>query len=242
MRRIIKQRAGRILFRHLPVSRHVFDHLRLELNAFLVRTNHRILPTYRRKAAALKRMKGLLVNIACGPFGKPDGWINLDLSPIHGLYMRADCRRSLPLGTDSCRGIHVEMFVEHLDPEEELNSFLAECHRALEPGGVLRVIVPDAELFIRAYLSEGWSEINRIAYAGEDWSRVYPGKMEALNHVFQQGYEHYGGWDYDRLERVLRQAGFSRVTRRRFSEGDFPDGPIDRELHRANAVYAEAVK
>jgi predicted SAM-dependent methyltransferase len=184
----------------------------------------------------------VLLNVGCGPFGKPEGWINLDLDPLDHVYVPADCRKGLPLADGSCRGVHVEMFLEHLDPFDELGPFLAECHRVTEVGGILRVIVPDAELFIKAYLSEGWESMNRISYAGEDWSKLYPGKMEALNHVFHQGYEHYGGWDFERLERVLKDAGFAVINRRSFQQGDFPEGPIDRELHRLNAIYVEAVR
>jgi len=238
----LKQKIGRLVFRSLPVSRHVFDHVRLEMNAMWVRLAHTIHPRYKARVARLKATRSLLVNVGCGPYGKSDGWINLDLHQLENVYIRADCRRRLPLADGSCRGIHVEMFLEHLDPFDELNTFLSECYRALETRGTLRIIVPDAERFMRAYLSPGWSALNEISYGGENWAEVYPGKMEALNHVFQQGYEHYGGWDYERLERVLTSAGFPRVQRREYAEGDFPGGPIDREYHRPNGLYVEATK
>lgn len=207
-----------------------------------VRIAHLVHPGYVARVRRLKAKKSLLVNVGCGPYGKPDGWINLDLHQLQNVYVRADCRRRLPLADASCRGIHVEMFLEHLDPFDELNSFLSDCYRALEPGGILRVIVPDAELFVRAYLSPGWEALNEISYGGENWAEVYPGKMEALNHVFQQGYEHYGGWDYERLERLLKNAGFGRCQRVQYAKGEFPGGPIDREYHRQNGIYAEATK
>ena len=238
----LKQRLGKFVFRHLPVSRHVFDHFRLELNACYARVAHRLNPYYLFRIRRLRKPKDLLVNLGCGPYGKAEGWINLDLSPGQEIYLRTDCRKTLPLADHSCQGIHVEMFLEHLDPCDEVPHFLAEIHRCLQAGGIARFIVPDAELYIRAYLSPGWDAMNQISYGSEDWSKQYSCKMEALNHVFQQGYEHYGGWDFERLRKLLANAGFNTVRRQAFGMGDFPSGPIDREYHRQNGLYVEATK
>ena len=84
----LKQRVGKVLFSRLPVSRHVFDHVRLELNAMYVRACHRLNPLYLSRIGRLKAQRGLLVNLGCGPFGKPQGWVNLDLHPIENVYLR----------------------------------------------------------------------------------------------------------------------------------------------------------
>jgi predicted SAM-dependent methyltransferase len=237
-----KQLLGKFIFRRLPVSRHVFDHFRLELNACFVRIAHCLNPYYIIRTRQLKKQKNLLVNLGCGPYGKAKGWINLDLAPLQHVYIPTDCRKVFPLASASCRGIHVEMFLEHLDPFDELPHFLAECYRCLQPGGIARFIVPDAELFIRAYLSPGWEAMNRISYGCDDWSRTYTCKIEALNHVLLQGYEHFGGWDFERMQRVLSDAGFNDIRRQHYGMSDFPDGPIDREYHRQNGLYVDAVK
>jgi predicted SAM-dependent methyltransferase len=237
-----KQRFGRYFFRHLPVSRHVFDHFRLEINAIWVRIMHTCNPFYIEKVSRLRKKKNLLVNIGCGPFGKESGWINLDLFPIKNVYIRTDCRKNLILADNSCIGIHVEMFLEHLDPKDELPFFLKECYRCLDINGVLRVIVPDANKFIRGYLSPGWDLLNKISYGSEDWSKVYSCKMEAINHVFLQDYEHYGGWDEERLTIVLQRAGFNKLEQVSFAKGKFPGIPIDREYHKENGLYFECIK
>ena len=237
----IKQRIGKYFFNYLPVSRHVFDHFRLELNAIWVRLLHKINPWYISKVSRLQKQKKLLVNIGCGPFGKETGWVNLDLFPIKNVYIRTDCRKKLIVANDSCKGILVEMFLEHLDPVDELPFFLKECYRSLESDGVLRIIVPDAVKFINAYSSEGWEDMNKISYGGEDWSKQYSCKMEALNHVFQQEYEHYGGWDYQRITIELNKAGFNNVERVDYNIGKFPQ-IIDREFHKNNGLYVEAIK
>lgn len=237
----IKQKIGKKLLNNLPFSIHVFNHIRLEVNAIWVRFLHKINPAYILKVKELKKQNNLLVNLGCGPYGKENGWINLDLFPIQHVYIRTDCRKKLILADNSCTGVHIEMFLEHVDPFDELPYLLQECYRVIMPSGVLRIIVPDAEKFIKAYLSDGWDEMNAISYGKEDWSAMYANKMEALNHVFLQGYEHFGGWDFERLHLVLKDAGFVKITRVQFNEGAFKE-IIDREFHQANALYVEAIK
>ena len=236
----LKQKVGAWLIPKLPINRHVFDHIRLELNALRVRGLHSFHPGIRRKVKELYSQNNLLVNIGCGPFGE-DGWVNLDLFTHPNLTLVADTRRRLPLADNSCVGIHVEHFFEHLNPEDECPAFLSECRRCLQPDGVLRIIVPDAELYIKAYLSPGWDMFNAIGCGGDQPETAFNSKMQALNHVFIQGWEHYGGYDTQSLTLMLQQAGFTKINRCGWRSGDFPVTPIDREQHRPYSLYLEAI-
>ena len=237
--RTLKKRIGLWLIPRLPVSRHVFDHCRLELNAAWLRALHRMHPHYRQALKALSERRNVKANIGCGPFGQP-GWVNIDLFYHDRVTLRADCRYRIPLADESCEGIHVEHFFEHLCPTDERTHFLRECQRCLQDNGILRIIVPDAELYLRAYAERGWGNLNELSCGGDVAEKVFRTKMEALNHVFLQDGEHYGGYDAETLSLVLREAGFRDVTRWCWREGDFPDGPIDRELHRSYSLYFEA--
>lgn len=235
----IKQRVGVWLIPKLPINSRVFNHVRLELNAVRVRALSQLNPQIRKKTRWLKRQTGLLVNVGCGPFGESE-WINLDLFSHSNVTFPYDCRRSLPLANKSCAGIHTEHFFEHLNPQDECADFLAECLRSLQPEGVLRVVVPDAEMYIRAYIEPGWSALNNITCGGEVPEQSFTSKMEALNHVFHQGGEHHSGYDAESMELTLRTAGFSRVKHCTWRVGDFPNGCIDREQHRPYSLYFEA--
>ena len=235
----LKQSLGAWLIPRLPVNPWIFRANRMELNAAWVRLMGRIHPGWIKHRRALAREKGLLANVGCGPFGR-DGWVNLDLFGGRGVTMRVDCRRHLPLGDGSCRGIHVEHYFEHLEPTLERPRFLAECRRCLEEGGVLRIIVPDMRKYIEAYLDEGWSTLNAIGCGGELPQASFGTKIEALNHVFLQDGEHYGGFDEEYLRGVLGLAGFRDVERVKWGKGCFPGGPIDREQHRSYSLYMEA--
>jgi len=238
---ILKKRFGAWLMPRLPINRHVFRHIRAELNATWVRALHIFHPRYRRVVSALRRQKGVKANIGSGPFGRP-GWVNLDMFRHEHVTLRIDCRYGLPFADASCRGIHVEHFFEHLNREDERHLFLNECYRCLEKGGILRIIVPDAALFVHAYLSPGWSMFRQIAAAGDDPAANFPTKMDALNHVFIQDFEHYGGYDDESLSLVLGQHGLREVQKCSFRYGRFPDGCIDREQHKSYSLYVEAVK
>ncbi len=52
--------------------------------------------------------------------------------------------------------------LEHLDRKEEAPLFLKECFRCMASGAVLRIVVPDVDLYIKAsYLQtiEAWEDI-----------------------------------------------------------------------------------
>jgi predicted SAM-dependent methyltransferase len=237
----LKQRLGGWLMPRMPVNPWVFRTFRVELNALFVRALDVIHPGWVAKARALRRQRGILVNVGCGPFGR-EGWVNLDLFPAPGVTLRVDCRRRLPLADGSARGIHVEHYFEHLDPTVERPRFLAECRRCLEPGGVLRIIVPDMHKYIEAYLLPGWDLLNSVGCGGELPQATFATKIEALNHVFVQDGEHYGGFDDEYLRNTLQQAGFDDIRRVEWREGRFPGGAIDREQHKPYSLFMEAVR
>jgi predicted SAM-dependent methyltransferase len=237
----IKQKFGKWLIPRLPVNSHVFNHFRLELNAWIVRTIFPVNPFYVIQLARVRKSKKVLLNIGCGPFGK-ENWINIDLFPHPNLTLRYDSRKKLPLDNNSCQGIHVEHFFEHLNPSDEVPAFLKECYRCMQNDAVLRIIVPDLELYIKAYLADGWKLFNQVGCGTDKPQEVFKTKMDALNHVFVQGWEHYGGYDSENLELVIREAGFTRVKRVSWRSGDFPFECIDREQHRPYSLYFEAQK
>lgn len=88
-------------------------------------------------------MAEVLVNIGCGQVAHP-AWLNLDSHPAGPHVRRCDLRRGLPCETGSVAMCYSSHVVEHLSPREAV-AFLAEQHRALMPGGIIRVVVPDLE-------------------------------------------------------------------------------------------------
>ena len=90
------------------------------------------------------------LNWGCGA-NPPPGWINADLLQGPGIDISRDIRQGLPLEYNSVRYI---MSIHALQDLPYLNVVpaLEELRRVLEPGGILRLSLPDLERAIAAYL------------------------------------------------------------------------------------------
>jgi predicted SAM-dependent methyltransferase len=149
-------------------------------------------------------------------------------------------RRALPLGDGAARGIRVEHFVEHLEAREELPAFLRDCHRALAPGGVLRIIVPDAERYLQAYCRGDLSGFHELDVPTPFPSDL-PTRMDVINHVFHQWHEHRWGYDFETMAHRLRDAGFATIERSAYLSSRNPRLAQDRSTHAPYSLYVEAV-
>jgi predicted SAM-dependent methyltransferase len=235
----LKKRIGRWLFARMPITRFLFDQLRFEANTVLVRGQNAVLPGRRRRLREIRGMHHVLVNVACGP-QILDGFINVELlgPPPR---VRWDCRRSVPLADATAAGIRVEHFLEHIEPREELPQFLRACHRALEPGGVLRIVVPDAERYLQAYCRPGLDGFRELAVP-DPFPRDLPTRMDVINHVFHSWHEHRWAYDFETLAHRLRAAGFTTIERAVYRQSRLPALGQDRDVHAPYSLYVEGVK
>jgi predicted SAM-dependent methyltransferase len=237
-----KQRLGKSIFGRLPITRFLFDQIRAEVNAFAMNIGNAVLPWRRSRLRSVRAARDVRANIACGPFAIA-GFLNFDLFALDPRVIGYDCRRGVPLADRAAIGIRVEHFVEHLEPRQELPAFLKDCHRALQPGGTLRIIVPDAGRFLRAYCRNDNDGFRELAFA-EPFPDDLPTRMDVVNHVFHQWHEHRWGYDFDTLAHRLKSAGFARVEQAAYRESrhDAALAAGDREVHAPYSLYVEAVK
>lgn len=223
---------------HLPITRFLFDQLRAETAAAAVGALNAVVPSRRARVAELKRGRGIYVNVGCGP-EVLDGFVNLDVAAADRRVVEWDCRRSLPFADGAAAGIRAEQFVEHLETREELPAFLAECRRVLAPGGRLRIVVPDAERFLRAYCAPTDDGFRALAVP-EPFPADLPTRMDIINHIFHQWHEHRWGYDFDTLAHRLRAAGF-RAERAAYTSSRDPKLAADCPVHAAYSLYVDAV-
>ncbi len=188
----------------------------------------------RRHARAYAQREGLRLNIGCGPTGK-DGWLNLDLEPSgSGELLSVDLRERLPLPDGSAAEIYSEHFLEHVDYPELAETVLRDWCRVLAPGGRIRVVVPDIEMVLHAYVNGG----DEGFYAAQ--RRWHPSElvtqMEHVNFNFRQAGEHRYAYDFETLQQLLERCGFEAIERSSYREG------MDREDRIVGSLYVEARK
>lgn len=233
-------RIRRILFRFVPFPLHTVYPLLYETYLVFVRLVGLLMPL------RYINSKDLLVNVASGPYGRR-GWINIDAQIKTGVNCLYDCRKRLPFQDNSVKGIFCEHFFEHLDYTEEVPYFISECYRVLQPGGVVRLIVPDMERYFQGYCTEGWNDLAKIRPL--DGGRVdhyfgceYRTRMELINVVARQGYQHKYMYDYETLAFVFYRYGFSYVTQKAFQCSMMDELCIDLEERASESLYFEARK
>lgn len=159
-----------------------------------------------------------------------NGYTTVDL---YGADIHRDLRYGIPLGENTVDKIYTSHMLEHI-PYIQLVSFLRECHRVLKTGGELSVCVPNARLYIQAYMD------NRNFV---DPSNCYQpalvstgSSLDQLNYIAYMAGQHCYMFDEENLINTLKTAGFSSAKLRSF------DPSIDIQERDFESIYAVATK
>jgi predicted SAM-dependent methyltransferase len=144
------------------------------------------------------------------------GWINVDIVR-DGVDVLADLSASLPFRSDSVSLLHSEDLLEHLELESG-KRLLAECHRVLRPGGVMRLLTPD----LRALVQQVYVDRNARHLAWCNTHLQADGPAEALNMHLRMNGEHRFVYDEEMLTQLLQSLGF-RVRRVRYNWSPVPE-------------------
>jgi predicted SAM-dependent methyltransferase len=189
----------------------------------------------------------LRVNVGSG--SRPlRGWVNVDIIKAPEIVCW-DCRRSLPFEDESVAFIFAEHFFEHLERPKQTAIFLSECLRCLQPGGIVRLVVPDAGMYLRLYCEPGWQALVAARPLEKECERYrdtwigerYATKMEMINAVFRQNGEHRYAYDCETLLLTLREAGFAEAVCCQY--GQSRNGtPPDRIERQSESLYVEGIK
>lgn len=106
-----------------------------------------------------------MLNIGCGRTYHAD-WINVDLESSDSNVISHDVTKGIPFQDCKFKVVYHSHILEHLEPNEGA-ALIAECFRVLQPGGILRIVVPDLERIAKLYL-----ETHEQAWTGNETSKV----------------------------------------------------------------------
>jgi len=177
----------------------------------------------------LKERKQLKVDIGAGNRKGNGEWLTLDIAKDCDLVW--DLRKGLPFPDESLAAIYSSHFFEHLS-YQETQKVLDECKRALAPGGTFSICVPNARLFIEAYLKP--ESVDKDRLFGYKPAYFNTTKMDAMNYVAYMNGDHKYMFDEENLLHILEAKGFKNVRLRQF------DPNLDLEERRYESLYAEA--
>ncbi len=240
--RKLKQALGRVIIPRLSLNRRTFEILRFEVGCLVQRVHNTVNPRYHARLRRLRQLKDLSVNLGSGGTGLP-GWINIDARPHHAdIYIAYDIRRSLPFENGHVKRIFAEHVIEHIDFRDDIPQVFREFHRVLEPGGTVRIIVPDVARFISAYVHRSREEFAALRWNLDTLPSDIYTPLHIVNHLFHQNGEHLFGWDFETMEFALKRAGFTDIRKQSFRVSVDPVLAIDQAHHAPYSLVVEAIK
>lgn len=181
---------------------------------------------------------GCYLDLGCGPNVDPE-FCNLDYDWRPGIDICWDVTCGLPFKDGHVGGIFSEHMLEHLAFAHAL-ALLKECRRVLRAGGILRVVVPDGQIYLSEYAKHLAGNAACMPYGEDDKSSfAIATPITSVNRIFS-GHGHRFIWDYETLRLALFACGFGDVARRGFGEGRDPRLLRDTPSRRVESLYVEA--
>jgi SAM-dependent methyltransferase len=185
------------------------------------------------------------LDLGCGPNTHQD-FINLDYFWHPQIDVCWNVTRGLPFEDNSFLGVFSEHCLEHF-AGVQASALLREVLRVLAPSGRLRLVVPDAELYLRTYCAQLQGDrTQRFPFQSEEERRGLWTPLASVNRVFYQDREspfgHCQMYDHALLAAVLHDCGFTDVRPCRFGEGGDPRLLIDSPGRACESLYVEATK
>jgi predicted SAM-dependent methyltransferase len=177
----------------------------------------------------LEKEKPIHLELGAGKKKGSQGWKTLDIDDVCDIYW--DLRDGIPFPDQSIHKIYSSHLFEHLTFQQG-KMLLKECSRVLVPGGHFSICVPNAKLYIEAY-------VNGIVLDEEHFFKPAFNGVSPIDYVNYMAYmngEHKYMFDKENLISILGSNGFKDAKLREF------DSSLDRLERDFESIYAEAHK
>jgi SAM-dependent methyltransferase len=156
-----------------------------------------------------------------------------------GIRWANACKR-IPVSDESLEVVYSSHLIEHLDPHET-EQFLREIHRSLEPGGIIRLAVPDLKRRVESYVRTGDAD----AFMRSLSMRVSSARdlRDKIRLLFLGDRDHRWMYDAASLKELLARFQFTEAREMSPGETTIPD-PASLNLweREQESIYVEARK
>lgn len=160
-----------------------------------------------------------------------NGWLTIDTRGNCDIFW--DLRKGLPFPDNRVAKIYSSHFFEHLR-FKHIQYLLDECMRVLLPGGTFSICVPNARMYIEAYLNPVIQDTNKYFVFKPAYNNTTT--IDYVNYIaYMNGHHHYM-FDEENLLYILESKGFKKVRLRKF------DPSLDKKEREFESIYAEAEK
>lgn len=177
----------------------------------------------------------VLLNVGCGTNTNPE-FINLDYHWMKSIDICWDItKKPYPIPDGHLEGIYTEHCLEHI-PLTAFQFNIKEFYRMLKPGGTVRIVMPDGELYFDLYQRKKNGENVQMPH-----EENYITPMARINGLFRN-YGHQFIHDFATVKTILEQAGFKDIVKTSYRNGRDPRLLIDMEWRRDESLYVEAVR
>jgi SAM-dependent methyltransferase len=178
---------------------------------------------YVRLNSIRRRKNEIWLELGAGSKKGSGKWVTIDINGQCDIYY--NLAHGIPFSDESVSRIYSSHVFEHLTPAEA-SLCLRECLRVLKKGGEFSIAVPNARLYVDAYLKGRLDGANLEVATPIDY----------LNYTAYCEGHHKAMFDQESLVHLLRSSGLTHVTLRGF------DPSVDLEIRRWESIYAKGYK
>lgn len=175
------------------------------------------------------------LDIGCG-HNAHKNFVNLDYEWLPNVDVVWDIvAKPFPFPDNRFDGIYTEHCLEHI-PFEACQKNMHEFYRILKPGGRVRIIVPDGEIYATIYNRQKQGEDIKMPH-----EEGYISPMARINGIFR-GHGHLFIYDFVTMQRMLEKCGFKNIKKLSYKQGANPDLLNDSAEREIESLYLEAEK
>lgn len=161
------------------------------------------------------------LKVEIGGLEPREGWVVTNVSAATTNYL--DCTVPWPVADGAVQYVFSDNVIEHL-PLDAGRAMLEQSYRAMQPGGVIRIVTPDLRKHVELYLAGADSLDGEVpdSYRALGLTVEHPIDLVRIPIA---SFGHHEGYlyDFETLEAELKRAGFHSVIECQMGVSEWPE-------------------